>query len=826
MNLSSILENERRARLAAERLLDMRQRELKAANRKLADHARTLSAEIIEQRDEVAEIRSQSESLHGDFVQTREDLERARAAADTAETRLWAALQSMRDGFAMFDHEHRLIVANNAYLAVFDGLHCIAPGIAFHEMVDLLIDEGIVDPQGEPDAWRRAFKARWDTPEPEPAVLKLWNGQFVKLLDRRTPDGGMVTLGINQTESLRTRAAIEAVPDGFVVFDQDDRLIMSNERYRAVFPDSAAQIVPGTTFEDILRLGLASGHYKDAVGREEQWLEERMNAHRQGDFTLEQQLGDDRWLRIIERVTPDGGRVGLRIDITAAKQQQAALERERARAEAANRAKSNFLANMSHEIRTPMNGVIGMIDMLAEGPLSDEQKTCAETIKTSGQALLVIINDILDFSKIEAGKMQLEVAPFDLEECLHATVRLLQPVARNAGLPIVIDFAADLSGLVTGDEGRVRQIVTNLVGNAIKFTENGHITVRVARDDGDGCIVLEVEDTGIGIPADKLDHVFGVFNQVDDGHARRFDGTGLGLAIARELVGLMGGTLDVTSRVGKGSVFSARLPLAEFRRDFAPARISPDAGIWIIGPDTPVRAALARQVSALGGTARICPGGTWPASPAARDVILALRRPPEPPPAVRIIDVDAGLAARVAGTSEKIAFPATRRAMSTLLNGAGAAGKPPSAASPPLDSPRLPANATRLKVLAAEDNKTNRLVLERMLKDADLDLTVVNNGAEVVEAFTRAPPDLVFMDISMPLMDGREATRRIRALEAANGLNRVPIHAMTAHALSGDVEDSRAAGIDSHLTKPLSKARLLAVIDAVRAAALPDQVDG
>ncbi|WP_102110353.1 PAS domain-containing sensor histidine kinase, partial [Oceaniglobus roseus] len=625
MDLSSLLANERRARLAAERLLELRQTELREANRRLALHARALSTEIVETRDEVASIRSQSEQLHGEVTRTQADLARAEQAAALAETRLWAALQSVRDGFAMFDAEHRLVVANKAYLSIFDGLAMMAPGVPYNDIVDVLLDEGIVDPQGPPGPWRAAMKARWQQDVPPSAVLRLWNGQFVKLVDRRTPDGGMVTLGINQTDNLRMWAAVEAIPDGFVLFDQDDRLVMCNDRYREIYPESAPAIQHGASFESILRFGLARGQYREAVGREEEWLEERMAAHRAPSQMIEQQLGDGRWLRILEHSTPDGGRVGLRMDITPIKEQQAALEAERARAEAANRAKSTFLANMSHEIRTPLNGVVGMAELLCDGTLTAEQRICAETIKSSGEALLVILKDILDFSKIEAGKMPLAAQPFDVERCLHDVVRLLQTTVQDRDLAVVVDVPSDFVPVAIGDEGRVRQVLTNLVGNALKFTERGHVAVRACRDAA-GVLVVEVEDTGIGIPPDKLEHVFDKFTQVEDGSARKFEGTGLGLAISRQLVEQMGGRLTVHSEPGTGSRFVAALPLPAGAVP-APKLLAPQhlKRAVILGGAAVLRETLTRQLAALGLAVVAAEGAAaLPVDTGAGDVVVAL----------------------------------------------------------------------------------------------------------------------------------------------------------------------------------------------------------
>ncbi|MES2142812.1 MAG: ATP-binding protein, partial [Pseudomonadota bacterium] len=256
--------------------------------------------------------------------------------------------------------------------------------------------------------------------------------------------------------------------------------------------------------------------------------------------------------------TPDGGRVGLRFDVTDQRLQEAALHSARAEAEAANRAKSAFLANMSHEIRTPMNGVVGMAELLCDSALTDEQRLFAETIRSSGEALLVIINDILDYSKIEAERLNLYPEPFDLERTIHEVAMLLQPRAREKGIDLLIDFDMFLPTRFVGDPGRLRQVLTNLIGNAVKFTERGHVLVRVVgleTETGFQQLHVTVEDTGIGIAAHNLEHVFGEFNQVEDQSNRKFEGTGLGLAITRSLIERMAGEVWVDSELGTGSSF-------------------------------------------------------------------------------------------------------------------------------------------------------------------------------------------------------------------------------------------------------------------------------
>ncbi|MGR3757244.1 MAG: PAS-domain containing protein [Tranquillimonas sp.] len=821
------LAQERRRRLEAERLLDLRQSELRQANRQLARRALSLS-----ERSRAAE--GAAETLKQGYSRAQADLQRAARAADRAETRLWQALRTVRDGFALFDADHRLVIANPAYLSIFEDLRCVAPGIAYDDLAAILIEEGLADPEGPPDAWRDRMRARWRQDPVPDVTLRLWDGRFVKLVDRRTPDGGMVSLGINTTEMMRICAAIETIPDGFVLFDQDDRLVMCNRRYRELYPGSAGAMTPGARFEDILRKGLSNGQYTAARGREEAWIDERLARRRGHPDAIEQQLSDGRWLRVMDSPTPDGGRAGLRVDITETKRQQVALRQATARAEAANRAKGAFLANMSHEIRTPMNGILGMAELLAGTPLSAEQRMFVDTIRTSGDALLELLNDILDYSKIEAGRIEMRPLPFDLEGCVHEVAKLLQPRAEAKGLALVVDYDPDLPDAVLGDAGRLRQVLTNLVGNAVKFTHSGRIRIGVAPACGAGGrhrVRFEVEDTGIGIPRDQQEHVFGKFNRAESGRHGGCEGTGLGLAICRELVRLMSGAISLSSTPGAGSVFSVILPLPPCPA--APAtRLRAPEGLdraILVGPGGTPRARLARQLRDLGLDVCETPAQGDPADLrlGPRDCVVAAAEvagwaaeTARRAGAGRIAIAGGLMRDRTAAASAEaevtLCHPLSRAALREGLvrlvdRHDGQASLPDRASAPGRDP-------ARLTVLAAEDNRTNRLLLERMLASAGVTLRLAASGEEALAEFEKARPDLVLMDISMPGMDGLEATRRIRTIEARRNLPRTPIYAMTAHVLAADTERILAAGLDRHLTKPLRRADLLECLAGLAAA--------
>ncbi len=830
MELAEKLAKERRARLAAERLLEQKQRELFAANEKLAMHARALSVQIVEQRSVAREAKSEAEALKGQNARFLTDLERAHTAAVMAERRLWDSIDTIRDGFAVFDSSQTLAAANRAYLRAFDGM-AVPLGTPYAAILRLAAESGLVLlGDTPPEDWIASMLARWDEDPIAPVVVQFRNGNYVRLVDRRARDGDMVSLALDITEQMRIWAAIEAVPDGFVLFDREDRLLTCNQRFREIYADSAAAIVPGATFESILKFGLERGQYADAIGQEAEWLSERIRQHRNPEGSLEQRLGNGRWLRVLEQPTPDGGRVGLRVDITELKEQQAALEAARLQAEAANRAKSAFLANMSHEIRTPMNGVVGMAELLCDTALTEEQRLFAETIRSSGEALLVIINDILDYSKIEAERLTLHPEPFDLERTIHEVTMLLQPRARAKGIDLMIDYDMFLPTRYVGDPGRVRQVLTNLIGNAVKFTETGHVLVRVVGLEADVArhqLHVTVEDTGIGIAPENLDHIFGEFNQVESQQNRKFEGTGLGLTITRRLIDLMQGSVWVDSEVGRGSCFGFKitLPVAEGEgQAHAPITIR---RALVVDDQFINRTILERQLTPHGIAVTLCRSGSDALEQLVLnpgfDVILTDHDMPEMDGLtfarlVRAQGVRAPIVmlssnptvARDQGGDASLAAILQKPVLrSDLYRHLQAISYP---AVPVARLPVTPSPARRLmRVLAAEDNRTNQLVFRKMVKDCGIELEFANNGREAVEMFVSWKPDLIFMDISMPEMDGREAASAIREIEA--GRSRVPIVALTAHAMEGDSASILAAGLDRYMTKPLRKSAITAAME-------------
>ncbi|CAN7542463.1 response regulator [Aminobacter sp. LjRoot7] len=538
------------------------------------------------------------------------------------------------------------------------------------------------------------------------------------------------------------------------------------------------------------------------------------------------------------------------------------------KAEAADRAKSEFLANMSHEIRTPMNGVLGMAELLARTDLTPRQKTFTEVIVKSGNALLTIINDVLDFSKINAGQLTLDPAPFHLGEAVEDVATLISARVAEKNLELIVRVDPRLPTHVTGDVGRFRQIITNMLGNAVKFTERGHVLVDVTGETVDGTVALSirVEDTGIGIPSDKLQSVFEKFAQVDGSSTRRHEGTGLGLAIAARLVDLMGGRIGVESELGKGSVFwfTAMLPVYEAQQASSVVPVDVTGARVLVIDDNPVnREILIEQLKSWGFDCAAAESGA---------IGLAfLDRAAQLGASVDCVILDyqmpgmngADVAKAIAADSRILSIPVvlltsvdqidfsrmvldfgiaahlTKPARSAVLLGTviaavqkarSQAGRtefvrepvrhaPPPAftvirgpAAAPLAHPEPAAlQSNGLDVLVAEDNEVNQLVFGQILSGLGLSHRIAGNGRTAVEMYRTFKPKLILMDISMPEMNGYEATRAIRTEEAANG-SRTPIIGVTAHALKGDREKCIDAGMDDYLPKPVSPDKLGAKI--------------
>jgi signal transduction histidine kinase/ActR/RegA family two-component response regulator len=360
------------------------------------------------------------------------------------------------------------------------------------------------------------------------------------------------------------REAIDTMPDGLGFYDADDRLLIWNARYAEVNSELSDIMAAGMRFRELVQVGLDKGVYPEAIGREKEWLEERLAVRRKLSSTIEQKIEGDRWLRVQDRRTAQGGIVTVVNDITDLKRDAQALAEARDAAEQANRAKSEFLANMSHEIRTPLNGVIGLTQALAKTDLDHHQREMLDLIQSSGDTLKTLLSDILDLARVESGRLEIADEPFDLARAIRDAAQLYREPAADKGLQFFVEIEDSAVGWVRGDVVRLKQVLTNLVSNAVKFTSQGFVSLTAtAGQDADGKPVLRftVEDTGVGFDAAAKARLFTRFEQADGTITRRFGGTGLGLAICRQLADMMGGSLDCESEPGGGSAFILTLPL-------------------------------------------------------------------------------------------------------------------------------------------------------------------------------------------------------------------------------------------------------------------------
>ncbi|MDR6669053.1 response regulator [Rhizobium sp. 1399] len=795
------------------------------------------------------------------------ELIEARKHEEVLHQEIESILRSLPVGVLILDNDHTILYVNDEFYSIWElPLDDRFDGRPFIDVIKRNYELGRYGETQTPEEIYGFRKGLFEADNPEPIELDWAAGKSV-IFDSRRISSNRILLTYSDISSVRerereiheARAALEnlgemmrdathAMPQGLAIV-QDGLIKLSNDGLAEVLRIPAELTEVGREWIDLFHFCANRGDFHDqAVETLEGW---RANIAARQPISTVFHVGGERWVNMEATISERQHWVALFTDVTELKRREEELTQLLSRAEAADRAKSEFLANMSHEIRTPMNGVLGMAELLAKTNLDTRQKTFVDIIVKSGNALLTIINDILDFSKIDAGQMKLRKAAFDLIEAVEDVATLLSSPAAEKDIELLVRAAPDLPAAVIGDAGRFRQIVTNLVGNAVKFTERGHVFVDIGSEQSAGgeiMISIRIEDTGIGIPPEKVETVFDKFSQVDASSTRRHEGTGLGLAITAGLVDLFGGYIDVESEWGKGSVFTVKLPFA-----IAAARIEPKplpinvqgARVLVVDDNEVNRRILTEQLGLWGFDGVAAEGGAtgFAILEAAADlgikvdaVVLDYHMPDMNGAEVaRRLRADSRFvelpiifltSMDISGTEKEFAAlnghahlmkPARANLLRNTVVEVVRASRVKQASEaeiarlqkeievpPPAPAPAPQRRAADfVDVLVAEDNEVNQIVFTQILQGTGLSFLVVNNGEEAVEAWERHTPRLIMMDVSMPVMNGHQATRLIREKEQGQG-HRVPVIGVTAHALESDRELCLDAGMDDYMSKPIS----------------------
>lgn len=815
-------------------------------------------------RPDGVEFEITNQSLpNGGWVQSFTDItERKRAEAELAdkEALLRTALESMSGGIFMIDEDFTIRLINDQLLEAYDiSSEEIYVGASFVDFMRIRAERGDYGPGDPQQLLQERIQGYFEnfTPVIEDRVK---GDRIMEVRRSRIDRGGLVGATMDITERVgaeekllaankiaeeaqaRLLDAIESISEGFALFGADDRLILNNSHYMKLYDYSADEVGPGTSIAEVTALDYLKGVLAPEFASEET-LRQRAEDFGKTQDTYDIPLADGKWLQVRDRPTSAGGTVSIHSDITERKLAEEVLEKARDDAEAAAQAKSDFVAVVSHEVRTPMNGVLGMARLLQDTPLNEEQQECVDTVVGSGEALLTIIDDLLDISKLEADKLQLETISFIATDVVDQSMAVMSARAEEKSLIFKYSIDPDLPAVLIGDPFRLRQVLLNLISNAIKFTEGGTITVGVkvkqAKDDVAN-IVFAVSDTGQGVSEENQSKLFSEYSQASVDVARKYGGTGLGLAICRRLVEMMGGEISLESELGKGSTFSFNAVFAiDVETDPADLRLgtSGDAAFLHANTgglpslrilqveDNAINRLVAERILDRAGHEVVNANNGVEAmamieSGERFDLILMDRHMPEmngiettrrireidgPVASVPIIGLTAGAlereleACRDAGMDEVLTKPVdTIELVSTM-------------ARLILGDESQNLLSAQLPVLVVDDTRVNRTVAKRQLAKLGIECDLAESGEAALELMNSNAYSIILTDITMPGMDGMELASRIRGSEAES-VRQMPVIAMTGNASMEDRERYLGSGMDDVLVKPVVIEDLAAVL--------------
>ncbi len=780
------------------------------------------------------------------FIRYIYRMDKVQAEVAVQSRRLALTFDNMDQGICLVDKDLCLQVMNDKYYELLEyDRDVIKPGTSLETIFRINALRGEYGP-GDPETLVAKRLAQALQFEPIRMERKRPNGSIIEFVGTPIDGGGYVATYTDVTDRIRAEQeadtararlidAISVLDEAFVYYDAGDRLVLCNDKYREYYPKSADLFVPGTPFDYIVRTGLERGEYDVPEEEHEEWLRARLEAHTSADDIIEQKLADGRWLKIAERRTPEGGTVGFRVDITELKVTQQ-------NAEEASRAKSAFVANISHEIRTPMNAIIGLAQLALKTEPTSRTRSYLNDIYSSANSLLGIVNDVLDFSRLEAGKVQLEHIPFDLNDVLYRVSTNIGEAAAQKKLNVLFWTEMDAPTALVGDPLRLGQVLTNLAGNAVKFTDNGEVIIRCECRHVYGNrarFVFSVSDTGIGMTAEQQRRLFSPFSQADSSTTRNYGGSGLGLVITKELVDAMGGIIKVDSTPKEGSTFQVEItfePGENYALTRQQTRISRhDVSALVVDSNYSTLLMLDATLRDIGVTDVTCCRSSTKAldqldkrSAAGKpiDVIIASMNT-TPLDGLGIIgevqsrgsvrDTPATFLITPHGSDNTVLRATDMAVDAMLLTPLSSRFVAEALIAFFEESPVVPAGIHVTQsitksidtsalhgrnVLVVDDNDLNHVVASGLLDDINVKHENAKSGQEAINLLVNDPGkfDMVLMDVQMPGMDGLEATRSIRTTAQ---IDEIPIIAMTAHVMAHERDECFAAGMNDHIAKPI-----------------------